>query len=84
MTFHTAAGTFSLVFEVKMSAFEQSAEERRILLEKAKRRAVLRAEFLKQTSNPFNHGEGGSLVCKFLIGKQKPMNPILSVMSSKY
>lgn len=45
-----------------MSAFEQSADERRILLEKAKRRAELRAEFLKQTSNPFKHGEGGTLV----------------------
>lgn len=63
MTFHVAAGIFSLVF-VKMSAFEQSAEERRILLEKAKRRAELRAIFLKETSNPFKHGDGGFLVNK--------------------
>ncbi|KAJ6639923.1 hypothetical protein Bhyg_12670 [Pseudolycoriella hygida] len=44
-----------------MSSYEQSAEERRLLLERAQRRAVLRAEFLKQTTNPFVHGEGGNL-----------------------
>lgn len=53
-----------------MSAFEQSAEERRLLLERAKRRAELRAEFLKQTSNPFRHGEGGTVVSLLSIGKQ--------------
>lgn len=45
-----------------MSSFEQTADERRILIEKAQRRAVLRAEFIKQTTNPFRHGEGGTLV----------------------
>lgn len=51
------------------SSFEQNAAERAILLEKAKRRAELRAEFLKQTSNPFKHGEGGHLVSLLSIGK---------------
>lgn len=38
--------------------------ERRLLEEKAKRRAVLRQEFLKQISNPHQHatGESGAVV----------------------
>lgn len=46
-----------------MVFFEQSPEERRILIEKAKRRAVLRADYLKQVTNPHKHGEGGCVVC---------------------
>lgn len=63
-----------------MSAFEQTAEERRLLLERAKRRSVLRAEFLKQTSNPFRHGEGGTLVSLFLTGKHNPMSPTFHLL----
>lgn len=63
-----------------MSAFEQTAEERRILLEKAQRRAALRAEFLKQTSNPFKHGEGGALVSMFSIGKHSPIRHIFHLL----
>lgn len=46
-----------------MVFYEQSAEVRQILTEKAKRRAVLRAEYIKQASNPYKHGEGGVVVC---------------------
>ncbi|XP_037029735.1 uncharacterized protein LOC119069717 [Bradysia coprophila] len=53
-----------------MSSFEQTAEERALLLEKAKRRAALRSEFLKQTSNPFRHGEGGHLFDSALLRHQ--------------
>ncbi|XP_017777382.1 PREDICTED: uncharacterized protein LOC108563268 [Nicrophorus vespilloides] len=43
--------------------FDVSALQKQVLLEKAKRRTVLREEFLKQTSNPFRHasGEGGAV-----------------------
>lgn len=58
---------FHSMFWRKMSSFEQSPEQRRILIEKAQRRAVLRAEFLKQTSNPFVHGEGGAVVSETIL-----------------
>lgn len=40
-----------------------------LLLEKAKRRAELREEFLKLKSDPFRHAseEGGYVVCFFLV-----------------
>lgn len=46
-----------------MVFYEQSPEERSILIEKAKRRAELRADYLKQLSNPHKHGDGGCVVC---------------------
>lgn len=44
--------------------FVQTAAERKILVEKADRKAALRAEYNKQISNPFRHasGEGGTVV----------------------
>lgn len=41
---------------------EQTAAQRAFLETKAANRAVLRAEYLKEASNPFRHGEGGTLV----------------------
>lgn len=68
-----------------MAAYEQTAEERRLILDRTKRRAELRAEFLKQTSNPFKHGEGGAVVSMLSIGKHSPISPTFHdccVMSS--
>lgn len=45
-----------------MVFYEQTADERRILIEKAKRRAELRAEYIKIATNPHKHGEGGVVV----------------------
>lgn len=44
--------------------FDVDSETRRILEEKAKRRAILREQFLKLKTDPFQHasGEGGTVV----------------------
>lgn len=44
--------------------FDVSSTERKILEERAQRRAALRNEFLKLKSDPFKHasGEGGTVV----------------------
>lgn len=49
--------------------YDISAAERRFLEEKAKRRTVLRQEFLKQISDPHKHGTGesGGVVSFFKI-----------------
>ena len=61
-----------------MSNFVQSEAERKILLEKQKIRAALRADYLKQISNPHRHatGEGGSVVSYLDLSKIliKPSN----------
>ncbi|XP_022908936.1 uncharacterized protein [Onthophagus taurus] len=43
--------------------YNVTAEQRKILEEKAKRRLVLRNEFLKQSANPYRHAlnEGGTV-----------------------
>lgn len=43
-----------------------SLDQKKILEQKAQRRAELRNEFLKQQSNPYRHaqGSGGTIVCK--------------------
>lgn len=45
--------------------YDISPEQRRLFEDRAKRRAVLRAEFLKQVTNPHIHatGEAGGVVC---------------------
>lgn len=45
--------------------FDVSLAEKRLLEEKAKRRFALRQEFLKQISDPHQHGTGesGAVVC---------------------
>lgn len=48
----------------KLGNFELNAEQRRLIEIKNKRREELRAQFLKEISNPHRHatGEGGALV----------------------
>lgn len=47
--------------------YDITAEARRVLEEKAKRRLVLREEFLRKVSDPHRHGtgEGGTVVSTF-------------------
>jgi hypothetical protein len=49
--------------------YDITPDRRKVLEENAKRRTVLRNEFLKQVSDPFRHasGEGGTVVSEKLF-----------------
>lgn len=49
------------------SQFDVTEDQKKLILERAKKRLALREEFLKKVSNPFQHasGEGGAVVSFF-------------------